>query len=95
MKEKRLRKIVQASKERDMLLRMISLFEHNEDYYGRLEFYDKYAVGDITKKVICVLQERLNDEEEYLRNLLNNTNLDFIKLREQIKIDELNEEKFK
>lgn len=95
MKEKRLRKIVQASKERDMLLRMISLFEHNEDYYGRLEFYEKYATGNITKKTICVLQERLNDEEEYLRNLLNNTNLDFIKLREQIKIDELNEEKFK
>lgn len=73
MKEKRLRKIVQSSKERDMLLRMISLFKHNEDYYGRLEFYDNYADCDITKKVICVLQERLNDEEGYLRDLLNNT----------------------
>lgn len=74
MKEGRLRKIEKASKDRDMLLRMISLFEHNEDFYGRLEFYDKYATGNITQKVICVLQERLKEEEEFLHYLLYNTN---------------------
>ena len=137
MKEKRLRKIVQASKERDMLLRMISLFKHNEDYYGRLEFYDRYAVGNITDKVIFVLNEWLKDEEDYIRHLLNEKekvfefpqdsqielpekyneewlktasmedkikfldefmngfNYDSIKVRQQTKIDELNEEEFK
>lgn len=74
MKEKRLRKIVQASKERDMLLRMISLFEHNEDFYGRLEFYDKYAVCGITKKVVYVLRERLKEQEQYLQYLLYDAN---------------------
>lgn len=74
MKEGRLRKIEKASKERDMLLRMISLFKHNEDYYGRLEFYDKYAVGNITNKVLFVLNERLKDEEDYLRHLIYNNN---------------------
>lgn len=74
MKEGRLRKIEKASKERDMLLRMISLFKHNEDYYGRLEFYDRYAVGNITDKVLFVLNERLKDEEDYLRHLISNNN---------------------
>lgn len=74
MKEGRIRKIEKASKERDMLLRMISLFKHNEDYYGRLEFYDKYAVGNITDKVLFVLNERLKDEEDYLRHLIYNNN---------------------
>lgn len=74
MKEGRLRKIEKASKERDMLLRMISLFKHNEDYYGRLEFYDKYAIGNITDKVLFVLNERLKDEEDYLRHLIYNNN---------------------
>lgn len=74
MKEGRLRKIEKASKERDMLLRMISLFKHNEDYYGRLEFYDRYAVGNITNKVLFVLNERLKDEEDYLRHLISNNN---------------------
>lgn len=71
MKERRLRTIVNASKERDMLLRMISLFKHNEDYYGRLEFADKTMVGDITSKVLFVLNERLKDEEDYIKHLLN------------------------
>jgi hypothetical protein len=71
MKEKRLRKIEKASKERDMLLRMISLFTHNEDYYGRLEFADKYVCGGIIQKVLFVLNERLQEQEEYLRHLLN------------------------
>lgn len=74
MKEGRLRKIEKASKERDMLLRMISLFKHNEDYYGRLEFYDRYAIGNITDKVLFVLNERLKDEEDYLRHLISNNN---------------------
>lgn len=74
MKEGRIRKIEKASKERDMLLRMISLFKHNEDYYGRLEFYDRYAVGNITDKVLFVLNERLKDEEDYLRHLIYNNN---------------------
>lgn len=74
MKEGRLRKIEKASKERDMLLRMISLFKHNEDYYGRLEFYDRYAIGNITDKVLFVLNERLKDEEDYLRHLIYNNN---------------------
>lgn len=71
MKEGCLRKIEKASKERDMLLRMISLFKHNEDYYGRLVFADKMMVGDITQKVLFVLNERLKDEEDFLRHLLN------------------------
>lgn len=71
MKEKRLRKIVQASKDRDMLLRIISLFKHNEDYYGRLEFADRYVVGDIIQKVLFVLNERLTEEEDYIKHLLN------------------------
>ena len=71
MKEGRLRKIEKASKERDMLLRMISLFKHNEDYYGRLEFADRYAGGNITDKVLLVLNERLKDEEDYIKHLLN------------------------
>lgn len=71
MKEKRLRKIEKASKERDMLLRMISLFTHNEDYFGRLVFADRYMVGSITDKVLFVLNERLKDEEDYIRHLLN------------------------
>lgn len=72
MKEGRLRKIEKASKERDMLLRMISLFKHNEDYFGRLEFADKMmVVGNITDKVLFVLNERLKDEEDFLRHLLN------------------------
>lgn len=74
MKEGRIRKIEKASKERDMLLRMISLFKHNEDYYGRLEFYNRYAVGNITDKVLFVLNERLKDEEDYLRHLIYNNN---------------------
>lgn len=72
MKEGRLRKIEKASKERDMLIKMISLFKHNEDYYGRLEFYDRYAVAGITEKVVVVLNERLKEEEDYLRHLLEN-----------------------
>ena len=71
MKEKRLRRILQASKERDMLIKMISLFKYNEDYYGRLEFADRYAGGNITTKVLFVLNERLKDEEEFLKHLLN------------------------
>ncbi len=71
MKEGRLRKIEKASKKRDMLLSMISSFKHNEDYYGRLEFADKMMVGDITSKVLFVLNERLKDEEDYIKHLLN------------------------
>lgn len=74
MKEGRLRKIEKASKERDMLIKMISLFKYNEDYYGRLEFFDRNAIGTISDKVIFVLEERLKEEEEYLRHLLCNTN---------------------
>lgn len=72
MKESRLRKIEKASKKRDMLIEIISLFKHNEDYYRRLEFYDRYAVAGITEKVIMVLNEKLKEEEGYLRNLLEN-----------------------
>ena len=71
MKERRLRKIEKASKQRDMLLRMISSFTHDEKYYQRLEFADKYYIGNITDKVLFVLKERLQDEEDYLRLLLN------------------------
>lgn len=73
MKEQRLRALVKASKERDMLIRMIELFRFNEDYYGRLDFYDKYSREGIStsQKVVCVLRERLKDEEEYLKHLLN------------------------
>lgn len=74
MKEKRLRRILQASKDRDMLIKMISLFKYNEDYYGRLEFFDRNAIGTISDKVVFVLEERLKEEEEYLRHLLCNTN---------------------
>ena len=71
MKEKRLRKIVQASKDRDMLLRIISLFKYNEDYYGKLEFADRYVVGDIIQKVLFTLNELLTKEEEYIKQLLS------------------------
>lgn len=75
MKERRLREIERVSKERDMLLRMISLFTHNEDYYGRLEFYERYGVDELTlsHKVVLVLKERLKEEEDYLKHLLYET----------------------
>lgn len=71
MKEVRLRKIVKSSNERDMLLKMISLFRHNEDYFGRLEFLERCAIGTHSDKVIMVLEERLKDVEGYLKHLLN------------------------
>lgn len=71
MNEKRIRLIEKSSKERDMLLRIISQFNHNEDYYGRLEFLDRYGTGNITSKVLCVLKWRLMEEEQRLKKLLN------------------------